>query len=79
MPYDYDELLAAVAPRPVLLYTPKGDRDTTFDDVAKCAAGAAAAWAAKGAASKFVHIAPEGITKMESTEVQAAVNWLKKL
>ena len=51
IPYDYDELIASIAPRPALLYTPKDDRDATFADVAVVAAAAASAWAAKGAAA----------------------------
>ena len=32
-PYDYDELLAALAPRPTLLHTPTQDRDASHADV----------------------------------------------
>ena len=33
VPYDYDELLAALAPRPTLLHTPTQDRDASHADV----------------------------------------------
>ena len=36
VPYDYDEVLRAVAPRPTLVYAPTGDRDATFADVDAC-------------------------------------------
>jgi hypothetical protein len=79
VPYDYGELLEAIAPRPTLLYTPTGDRDATFLDVRTCIEGAAKAWSKVGAADKLVHQSPEAITKMEGTETKAAVDWLKSL
>ena len=33
VPYEYDELLAALAPRPTLLHTPTQDRDANHADV----------------------------------------------
>ena len=33
IPYDYVELLGAVAPRPTLLYTPTQDRDANYSEV----------------------------------------------
>ncbi len=33
IPYDYDEMLAAIAPRPVYVVNPLFDRDATFKDV----------------------------------------------
>lgn len=33
VPYDYDELISSIAPRPILLYTPQSDRDATYEDV----------------------------------------------
>ena len=71
------ELLAAIAPRPTLLYTPTGDRDATHDDVAACVGRARKAWAAEGAAAKLTVAAPDQITQMGSTETAAAVAWAK--
>jgi dienelactone hydrolase len=33
IPYDYDEIIAAIAPRPVYIVNPLFDRDATFSDV----------------------------------------------
>jgi hypothetical protein len=79
VPYDYDELLEAIAPRSLLLYTPTGDRDATFSDVDACVKGAAKAWSKAGAAAKLVHQSPEAITKMEGAEAKAAADWLRGL
>ena len=74
MPYDYDELLAALAPRPLLLHTPKEDRDATYADVAACIAKAAGAWS--GGAAQLNHSVAEGKTTMGSKEVDTLVSWL---
>jgi hypothetical protein len=77
VPYDYDELLAAIAPRPTLLYTPTSDRDATAADVAECTATASKVWASKG--GKLTIDAPDGVTKFEQPEVDAAMKWLKSV
>ena len=75
-PYDYAELLAALAPRPTLVYAPQQDRDATHADVQRCAANASAAWAARNASANFSFVAPDDITRMEPPQVGALVQWL---
>lgn len=77
VPYDYDELITSIAPRPVLLYTPKSDRDATFEDVSACVTKAAKAWV--GAKNNLTHEAPNGVTKFEIAESTAAIRWLNSL
>ena len=36
IPYDFHEILACIAPRPLMIVAPKWDRDATFDDVNTC-------------------------------------------
>jgi poly(3-hydroxybutyrate) depolymerase len=80
IPYDYEEMIASLAPKPVLLYTPTSDRDATYTpDVEQCVAAAAAVWEAKGASANFSTAAPNAVTKMETVEVAAAISWLKKV
>ena len=74
IPYDYDELLKAIAPRPTLLYTPQGDRDATFADVAACVNASATAW---GDGKGLTHVAPDAISKMEGDEAKALKAWVK--
>jgi hypothetical protein len=73
IPYDYDELLGQIAPRPTLLYTPRGDRDATFSDVEACVNASAAAWPKGG----LTRAAPDAISKMESDEARALRAWVK--
>lgn len=73
VPYDYDDLLAAIAPRPTLLYTPKSDRDATYSDVLECVNSVSSHWPQ----GRLNHTAPESITKMEASETDALSAWLK--
>merc|ERR1711865_958090 len=66
VPYDYDEMLESVAPRPVLLYTPQKDRDATYVDVLACVQRASLAWQKSGASDAFTHKAPDDATRMDS-------------
>ncbi|HSU80211.1 MAG TPA: alpha/beta hydrolase family protein, partial [Candidatus Angelobacter sp.] len=36
IPYDFDDMIACIAPRPLLIIAPKLDKDATFLDVQNC-------------------------------------------
>eukprot|EP00040_Diaphanoeca_grandis_P027832 m.159300 g.159300 ORF g.159300 m.159300 type:complete len:763 (+) comp31130_c0_seq2:1-2289(+) len=76
VPYDWDEIITAIAPRPLMLYTPQSDRDATFDDVDACIKTSASAWPNS---TRLTHLTPNSVTKMEAEEVEAAITWLKSL
>jgi hypothetical protein len=75
--YDYDELLGALAPRPLLLVTPQEDRDATLQDVVACAGVARRAWEAQGKGGLFNHTITAGGTSMGDAEVALLVAWLQ--
>jgi hypothetical protein len=77
VPYDYDELLAALAPRPLLLVTPQLDRDATLGDVVACAAAARRAWVASGSSARFNHTVTAGGSSMGEAEAALLVAWLR--
>lgn len=77
VPYDYDELLAALAPRPTLLYSPTNDRDATHVDVEACVDGARAAWGNQTA--RLQHESPEDVTRMEGEQSDRLIDWLGAL
>jgi dienelactone hydrolase len=58
IPYDYDELLAMIAPRPVLIFRPKIDYTSTLADVQSCIQGADMAFNVLGGSGrlKFVEL-----------------------
>ena len=76
VPYDYDELIGSLAPKPVLIHSPKDDRDATAADVAACADKLAEKWSSAGAASNFTFQAPPGETVMSTIESALLVAWL---
>ena len=75
VPYDYDELIASLAPRPILILSAKLDRDATFADVAACVDAARVAWGGDGAL--FNHTVTEGGTNMGDFETSMLVSWLR--
>jgi hypothetical protein len=77
VPYDYGDLLGEIAPRPTFIYSPTGDRDATHADVVQCVNTSRAAWGAHG--DLLIQASPDGVTKMETAEANAAVAWLKSL
>ena len=76
MPYDYDELIAALAPRPALLHTPTQDRDANYTDVSACIAAAAKAWGPRGGLN---HSTAATGTQMRQPETSLLLAWLKTL
>ena len=70
VPYDFDELLRAIAPRPALLHTPTRDRDANASEVD--ALVARVRWA------RLVQHAPPTATRMGSAEVNVLVRWLEE-
>ena len=72
--FHFGELLAAIAPRPTLLYTPKRDRDATFADVALCVDEVRPAW---GAAGALRNPRPDDYSRLSPQAAAAVVEWAK--
>jgi dienelactone hydrolase len=77
VPYDYDELLAALAPRPVLVIQPTMDRDATPADVRAAVAKARASFALHGAADRLALDEPNDYLRLPSATQDRAIAWLK--
>lgn len=75
VPYDFVDLLRAVAPRPTLLVTPRRDRDASFADVATCVAAAREAWIQHGALAAFSNLQPDDYNRMSPQAAAALVAW----
>jgi len=76
IPYDYDELLAAVAPRPALIYTQKGNRFADYTQVAAAVNIAKKAWVSKGAEDKLQWSAPDAPSDFSDPEIAAVLEWI---
>jgi dienelactone hydrolase len=77
VPYDYDDLLAAIAPRSVLIVQPTLDRDATPADVRTAVERARAAYTAAGAASRLALDEPVDYQRLPAATQSRAIEWLK--
>lgn len=78
IPYELDEVLAAVAPRPLLLYTPQRDRDTVYQDVQELAQRAQRHYNSSGVAARFTWEAPNRINILTNTDILVFARWMKQ-
>ena len=78
LPYDYAELIAEIAPRPILLYAPTGNRFALPGAVATAVQEASKAWRRTGASTNFSFLAPETPSNFASAEISAALRWVKQ-
>ena len=76
VPFEVDELLAAVAPRHTLLVTPQHDADSTYTDMARAIDKVAGSWPQ----GKLVRIADaEGMSSFSEfgrVQIDALVAWV---
>ena len=78
IPYDFDDVLALIAPRPCLVYSPRRDREAAHADVAACVRRAREAWQAKGSDKHLTHQAPNDINRFQADQHNAFLQWLKR-
>lgn len=76
VPYDYDELISAIAPRPVLVVQPSMDRDATPADVHAAVERARQAYALHGAAAKLGLDEPNDYQRFPAATQNRAIEWL---
>jgi dienelactone hydrolase len=78
IPYDYDELIAAIAPRPVYVLAPQFDRDATPADVRAAVERAAKVYGLYGANDQLKLDEPWDYTRLSAAEVDQAIAWMKE-
>ena len=79
IPYDFDDLLALIAPRPCLVYSPKRDRDADFEDVLACVDRARRAWQASVRPDFLTHLAPDDVNRFQSDQQKVFLDWCRNL
>jgi hypothetical protein len=72
IPYDYDELLALIAPRPALVFAPQIDYRADIHDIRRCIAEAARIYEQFGAADNLSYAELQDYNRL-SPEVQKVV------
>jgi len=60
VPFDFPEILGALAPRPLYIHAPLGDSNFRVDSVRRCVAAAAAVYRLFDAQENLVAVYPEG-------------------
>ena len=79
LPYDYDDLLGRIAPRPCLIVAPQRDRDHPVDAVRACVNQAADAWPDGSAHRGLTALYPDDINRFQSAQHAQFLAWLERL
>ena len=77
IPYDFDEVIAMIAPRPCLIVSPQKDRTADFDDVVACVKKAQAAW--QGSDKTLHHLQPNDISRFQKDQHAMFLEWYASL
>ncbi|MCP4642117.1 MAG: hypothetical protein GY851_16860, partial [bacterium] len=75
-PYDFDEVIGLVAPRPCLIVAPTRDREADADDVKACVEVAAKAWDEQ---DKLTFLAPDDVNRFQKAQQDMLLDWLGSL
>lgn len=76
LPYDYDDLLRLVAPRPCLVYAPLYDREADAAAVKRCVESAQGAWRESGRAEGLTLLQPPDFSRFQTPQFMALLEWL---
>jgi len=79
IPYDYDELIAAIAPRPVLVIAPQFDRDANPTDVSAAIERARTVYELHGAGGALELREPWDYTRLPASTQDAVLTWMKEM
>jgi pimeloyl-ACP methyl ester carboxylesterase len=78
IPYDVDDLLASLAPRPTLVLSPTLDWEAPLERVTEAVERARRAFAAAGADRHLEHITPEDYNRFAPHVQQRVADWLRE-
>jgi dienelactone hydrolase len=75
IPYDFDDVLALIAPRPCLIYAPRRDRDADPRDIDLCINRARQAWRHHDAAAALSYESPDDINRFQMDQHDVFLEW----
>lgn len=76
IPYDFDDVLACIAPRPCLIVSPLHDRHADHADIARCVDTARSAWQEVGYPDRLTHLSPIDYNRFEEPQHEIFIDWL---
>jgi pimeloyl-ACP methyl ester carboxylesterase len=76
IPYDFDEVLSLVAPRPCLVVAPKRDRFAEHEEVVACVHRAKAAWNEAGKIENLTLVATDDISRFQTAQQDRFLKWV---
>jgi len=79
IPYDFDDVIARIAPRPCLIVSPQRDRDADFADVVACVNRARQAWAQTPNPNALTHLTPNDINRFQADQQALFTKWHRQL
>jgi dienelactone hydrolase len=77
VPYDYDELIASIAPRPVVICQPQLDRDATPADVHAAVEAARKIYTLHNAADKLLLDEPWDYNRLPNATQERLITWMR--
>ena len=78
LPYDYNELIATIAPRPTLIVEPQLDRDGTPADVHSAVEQARKIYSLQNADSNLTLYEPWDFTRLPNATQDWIIQWMAK-
>lgn len=78
IPYDFHEILACIAPRPMLIISPSWDQFACTEDVEKCVNEVQKVYALYGENQNLNFFVPNDYNRFSSTMQQQVIQWLDK-
>ena len=79
IPYDYDDLLRAIAPRPCLIVAPERDRNHPAGEVRACVERARGAWPEDAAEPGLTALYPDDTGRFQSAQHAVFLDWLRRV
>ena len=78
IPFDFHEILAAVAPRPLLVVAPRMDQYASFPDIQYCMAEVDKVYNLYRQNDKVELFAPEDYNRFSEEMMEKVIAWIKK-
>jgi len=77
IPYDFDDLIASIAPRPAMIVEPQLDRDGNPADVHAAIDKARTAYVRQGASASLVLSEPWDYTRLPNSTQDEIIRWMR--